>query len=296
LHVVRAGPAEPKVISEAPSRATVEAPTAYAAPIPAQWKGEIFSATRIKTYRECPAHYYLRYILGMPPVSGLFTWGEDDEQLDRDYPAELRGRLFHAIMENIDRLDTSGPELETEIHRALAIECPIDDVRAPALIAETAAAVRSVTGSSFWQEVLLGQDARTEFTVSSVLGADYLSGTMDRVYRDKTGVWNVLDYKTDKVDRSSVGARAEGYWPQLQFYALLAHRFFGASRVRATLLFTSLVDAPLRQEYEAASLLAFESEIQETIIKIKNRVFTPSKVPCPVCPLKPEGCTFLLPR
>ena len=294
LHVVRAGTAEPGRVFEAPRRATVGIPAVYTASIPAQWKGEIFSATRIKTYRECPAHYYLRYILGMPPVSGMFTRGDDDERLDRDYPAELRGRLFHAIMENIDRLDTSGPELETGIRRALVLECPIDDVRAPALIAETAAAVRSVTRSSFWREVLSGQDTRTEFTVSSVLGTDYLSGTMDRVYRDKTGMWNVLDYKTDKVDASNVVARAEGYWPQLQFYALLTYRFFGAPQVRATLLFTSLVDAPLRQEYEAAALLAFESEIQETIIKIKKGVFTPSKVPCPVCPLQPDGCTFLL--
>jgi ATP-dependent helicase/nuclease subunit A len=296
LHVVRADSVAQTVTPRTPASAMAEAPEAFATPIPAQWKGEIFSATRIKTYRECPAHYYLRYILGMPPLSGAFARGEDDEQLDREYPAELRGRLFHAIMEKIDRLDQSGPELEFEIRRALALETPIDDVRAPALIAETAAAVRSVTKSAFWREVLLGEDTHTEFTVSSVLGNDYLSGTMDRVYRGTGGVWNVLDYKTDRVDASSVGAKAKSYWPQLQFYALLAHRYFKTSRVRTTLLFTSLVDVPLHQEYEAGDLLAFESEIQETIAKIRNGIFAPGKIPCPVCPFQPEGCTFLLSR
>jgi ATP-dependent exoDNAse (exonuclease V) beta subunit len=263
-------------------------------PLPAQWKGEIFSATRIRTYRECPAQYYLKYVLGMPSGGVMTARSGDDELRDQEYPAELRGRVFHSVMQNIDRILTSGGVLEREIRKFLLLEAPADQSRSDSFVAEIAAAVAAVTDSSFWSQVRSGSDTRTEFTISSVIGEDYLSGTMDRVYRDAGDVWHVLDFKTDQVAESSLGKKAGMYWPQLEFYALLVHRFFNAPSVVAEVLFSQLPGKPLQRTYTAAPLKNVEEEVALTIGKIKAGDFRPANPPCEICPFT-TGCPWQKP-
>lgn len=260
-------------------------------PLPAQWKGEIFSATRIRTYRECPAQYYLKYVLGMPAGGVMTARSDDDELRDREYPAELRGRVFHSVMQNIERILTSGGTLEREIRKFLLLERPADQSRSDSFVGEIAAAVTAVTDSPFWSLVRSGNDTRTEFTISSVIGEDYLSGTIDRVYRDAGGVWHVLDFKTDQVVESSLEKKAGMYWPQLEFYALLVHRFFNTPSVVAEVLFSELPDNPLQRTYTSASLRNVEEEVALTIGKIKAGDFRPANPPCETCPFT-TGCPW----
>ena len=296
VHVIRpsaamAAPASQTLLSREPGE-----PVIRAKPLEAGSKGEIFSATRIKTFRECPGAYYLRYVLGFPSEGSGTVGGGDDELRDREFPAEIRGRVFHAAMQNIDRVAPSGGGIEDEVGKALTVETAVDAPQAQPLVAEIASAIRAVLATPLWREVSAGVETRTEFTISCTLGDDFLSGTMDRVYRDASGTWHLLDYKTDRVDLKTVARKADSYWPQLEFYALLIQKFFGASRVSATLLFTSLVDKPIRRVFEAGEIAAFESEIRVIVGRIKAGDFRPTKVPCSACPFQPEGCQFLLYR
>jgi RecB family exonuclease len=247
--------------------------------------GEIFSATRIRVYRDCPAHYYFRYILGMPQ-SGPFRRGEEaDELQDAEFPPDLRGRIFHSVMEQIDTLSLSA--LREEIGRLLAQEVSLQDPGRTNLVDEIHRLVMGVVGSSFWQEVQGGVGTRTEFTISAVLGEDFLSGTMDRVYRGAGGVWHVLDFKTDRVESGTISERAAEYWPQLEFYALLVHRFFGSGPVSVELLFTSMPDRVLRKDFSVEDLLEIEKGISSDIARIQSGDFSPRISTCPWCPFAP---------
>jgi len=55
----------------------------------------------------------------------------------------------------------------------------------------------------------------------------YLQGYIDCLYRDAAGRWVVLDYKTNRVTASSVGAVAAGYEMQMLLYALAVERILG---------------------------------------------------------------------
>jgi RecB family exonuclease len=265
-----------------------------AKPLSAVSRGEIFSATRIKTFRECPAAYYLRYVLGFPSEGTGTAREGDDEMRDREFPAEIRGRVFHAVMQSIDRVAAGGGRIEDEVGKALTVETSVDAPHAGSVIAEIAATVRAVLATPFWKEVAAGTEMRTEYTISCTLGDDFLSGTMDRVYRDESGAWHILDYKTDRVDATTVAQRADAYWPQLKFYALLLQKFFATPSVTATLWFTSRVEHPVTRVFAVSDLELFESEIRALVGRIKAGDFSPARVPCDACPFQPEGCRFLL--
>ena len=89
------------------------------APVPSRSKGEIFSASRIRTYDECPAKYFFRYVLGVPSGGGPFVPGTGEEFSDGDYPAELRGRVFHSVMETADDLPGGDLPVDTAVRAAL---------------------------------------------------------------------------------------------------------------------------------------------------------------------------------
>lgn len=268
-------------------------PVIRARPLTARARGEIYSATRIRTYHECPAKYYIRYVLGLPDESRALAAMQPGETDDAEFPGETRGRIFHAVMQRIDSLPPGRASLTREAMRVLSAERRVEGAAVESLIGDVVMSVEQVLASHLWEEAGGGAEVRTEFTISSVLDDDYISGTMDRVYRDAGGAWHVLDYKTDRVDATTLAARAEGYWPQLKFYSLLVHRYFSASEVTGTLLFTSLPGTPLRRTFGAEELLRFEDEIRWTITRIKAGDFRPTQVPCLGCPFAPQGCTFL---
>jgi ATP-dependent helicase/nuclease subunit A len=284
LHVAVRSESERRAVpalAPVPAR-EVQSPNVFAGSVPPTSAGEIFSATRIRVYRDCPAHYYLRYVLGMPQESSLASGEEAEELQDADFPPDLRGRIFHGVMEQIDHLPSSN--LHAEIQRLLSLEVSPGSERLGALVDDVHRMVVRVVGSPFWQLVAGSTQSRTEFTISAVLGEDYLSGTMDRVYQDRDDRWHVLDYKTDRVEPSQVTERGEEYWPQLEFYALLVHLYFTSDPVVAELVFAAAPEQVLRKKYSSVALLDVRSSIAAVIARIKSNDFPPRVSSCSHCP------------
>ncbi|HXG00648.1 MAG TPA: PD-(D/E)XK nuclease family protein, partial [Bacteroidota bacterium] len=152
--------------------------------------------------------------------------------------------------------------------------------------------VMAVLRSKFWQNVLSGTDIRTEFTIMTGIDDDILLGTLDRVYRDRDGLWTVLDFKTDTVDSETLARKQAEYEAQLKFYSLLVRKYFGADRVLSCLLFSELPEHPVQVVYSAGELDAFEQELRINISRIRAREFSRPGAPCVGCPFLPSGCTF----
>ncbi len=260
------------------------------APVPSRSKGEIFSASRIRTYDECPAKYFFRYVLGVPSGGGPFVPGTGEEFSDGDYPAELRGRVFHSVMENADELVRGGASVETAVRAALAREAPFTAAGYPSLVGDVASLVHGVLDSPSWKEISAGTDVRTEFSVSASMAGDFITGTIDRLYRTPEGLWTVLDYKTDSIGAGGLVQRAGGYWAQLDFYALMVRRLCDASSVRIRLLFAHHPDVLLQKVLDPRDLMLREENVARIIARIKAGDFPPSHPPCNGCPAYPHRC------
>jgi ATP-dependent helicase/nuclease subunit A len=259
-------------------------------PVPSQSKGEIFSASRIRTYVECPAKYFFRYELGVPSGGGPFVQRTAEEFSDGDYPAELRGRVFHAVMETAENLTGGLGSVDTAVSAALAREAPFTAAGYPLLVPDVVSLVRGVLESRSWKELSAGTDVRTEFSISAVLGGDFITGTIDRLYRAPDGLWTVLDYKTDSVSGAEIERRAGAYWAQLDFYALMVRRLCNVPSVRTRLLFAHHPEAELQKVLGPDELLRQEDRVARIIARIKAGDFPPSHPSCNGCPMHPNQC------
>ena len=260
------------------------------APVASRSKGEIFSASRIRTYVECPAKYFFRYVLGLAPGGGPFAAETGEEFSDGEYPAELRGRVFHAVMQTVDGLPDPSLSLDAAVRGALAREAPFTGAGYPTLVSDTLSLVRGVIGSVSWKEISRGKDVRTEYSISAALGGDFITGTIDRLFIAPDGLWTVLDYKTDGIGEGEIPRRAESYWPQLDFYALMVHRLCNAAPVRTRLLFAHHPDVVVEKVIPRGEIEGLENDLARIIERIKNSEFPPSHPSCTGCPALPGPC------
>lgn len=250
---------------------------------------EVFSATKVRTYLHCPGKYYLRYILGYPDEPRI-SFGGEDELSEGDSSAEIVGRAFHAVMQNIDRIEGDPSSILDESVRALRREAPAGFPDAQGQAEDLAARVRVVIASSFWRDLHGAIDGMTEYTMTCPLGDDFILGTVDRIVRTADGVWHVIDFKTDAVDAAGLGARVAEYLPQIKFYALLVKKFFEAPAVDATLLFAAHPGSPFTLHLGDEELLAFETELGDVIGRIRRGEFRPGQRRCVDCPLPAGVC------
>jgi len=260
------------------------------APITSRAKGEIFSASRIRTYVECPAKYYYRYVLGLPGGGGPFVPDTDEDLADVEYPAELRGRVFHAVMETADTLGGDPPAVRRAVDAALRHVAPFTGSGYPTLAEDVASLVEGVIASASWPAIVRGTDVKAEFAISAALGDDFITGTIDRLSRGADGLWTVLDYKTDAVPQAGIRDRADLYWAQLEFYALMVRRYCAADSVRIRLLFARHPDEILERVVDIAQLDALEARIRDVIARIKSGAYIPARPPCHGCPSPRGNC------
>ena len=275
--------APPRVISGAP---------------PARPRGEIYSATRIRTYLECPSRYYLTYRLGYREERRRDI--EEDELRERSGSAELAGSaellgtLFHGVMRTVEATDGSDEAVAAACGSLLSLEQPLagtDNSRAA--VASVTRLVRGVLESGVWSAIRKGSDARTEFTVSAPFGRDYIVGTIDRMFRDEHGVWTVVDYKTDRIPQEAIESRARIYLPQVQLYGLLVSMLQGVEAVNLMLLFAQHPDRPYTVAMDRASIDAFSRTVTDVVSSIAEDRFSPYPGGCEGCPFPKGTCERL---
>jgi RecB family exonuclease len=247
----------------------------------------------VRTYIECPSKYFIRYVLGFPAGNLPSLHDEENELHDAEYPAELRGRVFHAVMERASELLADPEAVFAAVQSVVDRTGVVAGVARGSLVADVAALVKAVMASETWSEIQAGSENACEYSISAALGDDFLTGTIDRLYRAPDGCWTILDYKTDAVGGKELYERAETYWPQLDFYAVMVSRLKAVDKIRLRLLFASQPQARLERMLTHADLRKADEEIALVIAHIKAGEFAAPQRACPGCPFSPEGCRAL---
>ncbi len=251
-------------------------------PIPGTTQGEIFSATQIKTFVECPSKYYLKYLLGLPEVSAVPYDFHEEEEASDEIKGEIEGSLTHAVLQAIQGESVSETEIRKMVMQLLSAG---DDGKTSLLIDSVTSNVMSFVSSSFGKKVLAAAESRTEFCLNTIFHEDYLTGIIDRIYKTSDGTWSIVDYKTDKVSAGQIQSRALVHKPQLAVYAYLVHKWSGQNEVTATLLLLRHPDKPVHFVFGKKDFQEFEREVESCIKKIKQNNFDRTMDIC-------ESCTY----
>jgi ATP-dependent helicase/nuclease subunit A len=295
---IRDGSAFPAGKREHPAAPDVPAPRVIPGAPPARPRGEIYSATRIRTYLECPSRYYLTYRLGYREEHRREA--DEDELRERSGAAELTGSaellgtLFHGVMRTIESTEASEEAVAGACASLLSLERPLSGAEiSSATVASVTRLVRGVLGSEVWASIRRGGEARTEFTVSAPFGSDYIVGTIDRMFMDEHGTWTVVDYKTDRVPADAIEPRARLYLPQVQLYGLLVSMLQGADAVKLMLLFAHHPDRPYRVTMDRASIAEYARTVTDVVSAIAENRFPPRPGGCEDCPFPKGTCERL---
>jgi len=244
-----------------PAAATIPA---YLQPLNDRVGSMIFSATRLMTYLQDAEAYYQRYHLGFFE-NDYQTFAKDVYRSDYGL---LKGKIIHRFLERKLQSHAANEAIAEQV----LFEYDVFDLTLQQeLKEELYQAYQKIKNSDFGKKMLSAGAARNEISLTMRLGADYFTGTLDRLFKNADGVWEVLDYKTNRISAGQVKKEAEKYKWQVRAYALLLNRFQPAQKIYPVSLYFLKPDTVLRQIFTKEDVRQTESFFIKTITEIKKR-------------------------
>lgn len=242
-----------------------EAPVpGYLQPPAAKPGAQIFSATRIMTYLQDAQEYYRKYHLG-------FFQDDYEAYGELVYPggdALLWGKFVHRYLQRRTEQDWD----EEALIETLFFEFDVLDPQLQAKFRRQLQLVRErMKTSPKGREIIFAPQALNEQSVLIRLGEDYFTGTLDRLFVNRSGLWEVADYKTNRIVAGGAEREAQKYEWQIKSYALLLSKLFPQQTEFPVSFYFLAPDEIYRRTFSAKEVVGFESFLIDTIREIKEK-------------------------
>jgi ATP-dependent exoDNAse (exonuclease V) beta subunit len=228
-----------------------------------------FSVSELANYARCPLRYQLENVLRIP-VNGQ----EDADANETEMDAALRYTLTQI------RRRSDVENLDTTINQALE--------NYPEATTQLTAALRTHVNNFISSE--LGETAfsastiRTNQHIHADINGHIVDGRLDKLFKDETGNWQVINYKTDETQNSDTSH------PEMELYSLLVHRRYpNQSTVTINLFFTEQGRCE-QMHFSTAQLQEVQEQWQEKILALQRGVYEQNLEHCCSCPYAdPDG-------
>ncbi len=265
----------------------------HISPLQSQTKGDFFSATQIRTYLECPSKYFLKYRLGLPEDNRRVFDVDEEEDADDRLIGELEGSLTHTALQMIETNEFDEQNFRERIQALINVHVLGTEDERNKMVETVFSNTMRFVESAFGKKVLAAEEAKSEYSINTLFDDDFLTGTIDRLYKNETGIWSIVDYKTDHIGTNEIESKSITYKPQLMFYAFLVRKHFQQSHIPASLVFLRHADHPVQYDVREHDIDKFEKELRETIKRIKSGDFSRREALCKNCTYKRnEGCVI----
>ena len=230
-----------------------------------------FVPSEFAEYRYCPERYRLSKIAGVLP-SGV------GRQRGGARPGgALLGTVVHRILAAWDWV--SDETLARTARRVLRGMEFAQAEEAEALMDDAVAMIARADGAGAFAEIASSDERHTEYPLAARVDGFVIDGIIDSVHRLADGTFEIVDYKTDRVETDAVAEVAEHYEPQVASYAVaLAKSGRQVSRV-------SLIFVRLGEKYtwacDAKQLKSWEELLSSIVADIRSGRFEQrAKGPC----------------
>lgn len=232
-----------------------------------------FSVAELANYARCPLRYQLENVLRIP-VNGQEELDQDEDETD----AALRSALAR-ITEQSDIED-----LDTTIDEALE--------RYPEVTAESKVGNRSplrqhvhnFINSELGKTALSASRIQTNQHIHADINGHIVDGRCDRLFKDETGNYQIINYKTDEAQNSDTSD------PEMELYSLLVHRRYpNQSTVTINLFFTEHGQSK-RMHLSPAQLQEAQEQWEKKILALQRADYEKNLEHCCSCPYAdPDG-------
>jgi ATP-dependent helicase/nuclease subunit A len=223
---------------------------------------QIFSATRLMTYLENPQAYYQRYHLG------FFEQDYDNFASDvyKTDHALLKGKIVHRYLE----LMGSDKDDHDSMLQNIFFEFDVfDDKLRYEFSSEIKSIAQQTVHSVEGKKIFSTAEYQNEVEITAKLSEDYFTGTIDRIYKNEDGLWEVLDYKTNRINAEDVEETAKKYEWQIKAYAYLLSKLYPEQETFPVSLYFLHPDKIYTQNFSREETSRIEEFFQRTMEEIK---------------------------
>lgn len=266
---------------------------------------EIYSATKIAAYIQCPLKYKLNFEFDFSQLFKDYNywkkenltkpvWERKKEEIEYSkipeitdeegiavYP-ELKGKIIHSILQN----NINGEQLNSYIKEQISNDFYYNlgsEKEAELLTKSIKNDINIFYNSAIYKEISSKNNADNEFELF-VKENDYiLHGIIDKLIVEKD-VITIVDYKTDNIDIKKLDERYKSYLSQLKFYSYIVYKHFKIfSKIIVRVIFIKYPEQNYSEEIKTSELLALGKEYQNIISKIRKREFLKKTDHCSKC-------------
>ncbi len=235
----------------------------YLQKIPPGSGSRIFSPTRLMIFQKDKQEYYRRYHLGFFD-DDYEAFGED---IHKDEYGLLKGKIVHRYLE----LMPQSVVPEQQLIEQILFEFEVFEAELQRRFYRELQELKEKTAQSDTaRKIVYAKEAQNEAAITIRIGDDYLTGTLDRIFRNEDGFWEVVDYKTNRISAAYVNGESERYKLQIQAYALLISKIYPGQEEYPVSLYFLHPDKLYTQRYTAENLNEIEREFTEIICSIKE--------------------------
>jgi ATP-dependent exoDNAse (exonuclease V) beta subunit len=216
-----------------------------------------------------------------------YRYFEEEEEDREPLSPTVYGTLVHHVLQNI-RTPGSLTRLSAFIEEAVASQGLSDGTDVREMVGRIRHEVAAFCSSAIGARALNADEIFTEYRLDGHLESDFITGTIDRLVRIGK-VWEVIDYKTDRMSNADPFSKNEAYHYQMMVYAWLVSRFTDQEGVPVSLFFTDQPSVSSTTVITRREIGQFEGEMQRIIGDIRERKIPKNVVHCPECSYSREG-------
>ena len=225
-----------------------------------------FSVAELANYARCPLRYQLENVLRIPTDQQTET-DVDKTELDtaiRQTLARIRSRSdTQNLSEFIQQTCENFPEITTES-------------TTPEPILEKHA--NNFLNSELGETALSASKVLINQQVHADIQGHIIHGNFDRLFKDETGHWQIINYETSDTQEANVNH------PEMELYSLLLHRRYPEQPTLTINLFFTEQDRSIQSHFNVAELQDATQRWQRKISDLQQGIYTKNTDHCCSCP------------
>jgi ATP-dependent helicase/nuclease subunit A len=223
---------------------------------------QTFSATKIMVFIKDKDEYYRRYHLGFFE-DDYNTFAKDVYKSDHHL---LRGSIIHKYLELKDSFNDENKLIDKiisdfdvfDLHLANNLK---DDIKR---------LYKKMTDSSIGKRILNAKKYRNEAVINAHIGNDYLTGALDRIILNEDDLWEIVDYKTNKISLENLDREAKKYEWQIKTYAIFISRLYPEQEQYPISFYFLEIDHLYQVTFSHDEIIAMEVDIIKIMAEIKK--------------------------
>ena len=227
-----------------------------------------FSVSELANYARCPLRYQLQNVLQIP------TNGQDAPDVDEDeIDVVLRSTLSRIRQQSdIEKLDTTIDQVLQTSHSAEVEE-------GTAQLTKTLHKhVNNFINSELGETAFSASTVQVNQHIHADINGHIIDGTFDRLFKDETGNYQIIHYKTDAAQNLDTSD------PEMELYSLLLHRCYpNQSTVTINTFFTEHGQSEQRH-FSPAQLQELQAQWEQRILALQSGVYEKNLEHCCSCP------------